>query len=116
MSENHVRNAIGAALKYPLADEAFDLVDAIESNVRDGEPGGELHEVAAEISSRLVETLSTRQTAILWAVLNADGEALETYGPVDHDTTLALIQADLFVVVERAVFAALEAFVEEAGR
>lgn len=112
MSENTVRSAIGAALDHPFAEEAFELVDAIESNVRDGEPGGELHEVAAEIADRLIETMSTRRVATLWAVLDANESAAETFGDA-HGTTQERISNDLFVVVERAVFAGLEAFAAE---
>lgn len=115
MSENTVRAAIGAALDHPLAEEAFALVDVIEANVRDGEPGGELHEVAAEITDRIVEVMSTRSAANLWAILGANEAATETFGD-SHGTTQERITADLFVVVERAVFAGLEAFAEEAGR
>lgn len=111
MSDNKVRSAIGAALDHPFAEEAFELVDAIESNVRDGEPGGELHEVATEITDQLVETLSTRRAAILWAALSADDEGADLYGR--GDSTSARISLDLFVVVERAVFAGLEAFARE---
>jgi len=116
MSENAVRAAIGAALDHPFADEAFALVDLIEANVRDGEPGGELHEVAAEITERLIETMSTRGIATLWAVLNANGAYLEKFGEWDVTTTLDAVRLDLWSVVEDAVHAALEAYAEEADQ
>lgn len=118
MSENKVRSAIGAALDYPFAEKAFALVDLIEIEVRDGEPGGELHEVAAEITERLIEgPLSSTQTlAVLWAVLGADGAAVENFGDFDPDaSTLDRVRLDVWTVVERAVFAGLEAFAEEAS-
>ena len=119
MSENTVRSAIGASLDYPFAEKAFALVDLIEVNVRDGEPGGELHEVAAELTERLMDgPLSSTQTlAVLWAVLSADGAAVENFGDFDPSaSTLDRVRLDVWTVVERAVFAGLEAFAEEAGR
>lgn len=116
MSENAVRSAIGAALDFPFAEKAFALVDLIEVNVRDGEPGGELHEVAAELTEALIEgpLASTQTRAVLWAVLGADGAALENFGEIPAEkTTLERVTLDLWTVVERAVFAGLEAFARE---
>lgn len=113
MSDNIVRSAIGAALDHPFAEEGFALVDLIEANVRDGEKGGELHEVAAEIADRIVSVMSTRALANLWAILGADGEGDDIYAPTAP--TLDRIRVDLFVVVERAVFAGLEAYAAESS-
>lgn len=116
MSENTVRSAIGAALDHPFAEEAFALVDVIEANVRDGEPGGELHEVAAELTETLIEgpLASTQTLAVLWAVLGADGAAVENFGDFDPSaSTLDRVRLDVWIVVERAVFAGLEAFARE---
>lgn len=132
MSDNIVRSAIGAALDHPFAEEGFALVDLIEANVRDGEKGGEsvrspsvrywgslhrvsmrLHEVAAEITDRIVSVMSTRALANLWAILGADGEGDDLYAPTAP--TLDRIRVDLFVVVERAVFAGLEAYAAESS-
>lgn len=132
MSDNIVRSAIGAALDHPFAEEGFALVDLIEANVRDGEKGGEsvrspsvrywgslhrvsmrLHEVAAEITDRIVSVMSTRALANLWAILGADGEGDDIYAPTAP--TLDRIRVDLFVVVERAVFAGLEAYAAESS-
>lgn len=113
MSDNTVRSAIGAALDHPFAEEGFALVDLIEANVRDGEKGGELHEVAAEITDQIVSVMSTRALANLWAILGADGEGEDIYAPTG--STLDRIRVDLFVVVERAVFAGLEAYAAESS-
>lgn len=113
MSDNIVRSAIGAALDHPFAEEGFALVDLIEANVRDGEKGGELHEVAAEIADRIVSVMSTRAAANLWAILGADGEAEDRGIYASTGSTLDRIVSDLFVVVERAVFAGLEAYAAE---
>lgn len=115
MSDNIVRSAIGAALDHPFAEEGFALVDLIEANVRDGEKGGELHEVAAEIADRIVSVMSTRAAANLWAILGADGEAEDRGIYASTGSTLDRIVSDLFVVVERAVFAGLEAYAAESS-
>lgn len=112
-ADNAVRSAIGEAIGYSFAEEAFALVDIIESNVRDGEPGGELHEVAAEIADRIVDLLPTRSLAVLWAILGADGEGFERFGGKASDSTLDRIRLDVFTVVERATHAALEAYANE---
>lgn len=115
MSDNIVRSAIGAALDHPFAEEGFALVDLIEANVRDGEKGGELHEVAAEIADRIVSVMSTRAAANLWAILGADGEAEDRGIYASTGSTVDRIVSDLFVVVERAVFAGLEAYAAESS-
>lgn len=112
MTDNVVRSAIGEALDHPFAEEAFELVDDIESRVRDGDAGGELHEVAAELADQIVSALSIRRIATLWAVLDANDAAAENFGETSG-TTLDRVTLDLFVVVEAAVFAALEAYEEE---
>lgn len=114
-ADNAVRSAIGEALGYPFAEEAFTFVDLIEVNVRADAPAPEStrHEVAAEMTEAILDTLSTRQLAVLWAVSSADGEGFETFGGRAEDKTSDRIRLDMFVVAERAVFAALTAYAEE---
>lgn len=108
MSTNTIRSAIGAALDHPFTEEAFALVDLIEANVRSEPPIPEStrHEVASEVTDTLLDVISTRGKAILWADLSADGAYQEAYGEPTGGSTLDAVTSDLFVVVERAVFAA----------
>lgn len=111
MSDNPVRSAIGAALDYPFSEQAFALVDLIEANVR-GFAGSHPGESATEITSNLIEIQSTLSLAQLWAILGANDAAVEEFGEA-HGSTEDRIRFDLFVVLQRAVLAGLEAYDDE---
>lgn len=110
MSDNIIRSAIGEALNYPLAEEAFALTDVIEANVSEVDIANvDLDDTANEIADTIVSVLSVRSTAILLAVLGAAGAYEEEYGERYDGTTWDCIVADVSVVVVKAVRAALEA-------
>lgn len=111
---NPVRDAIGVALDHPFAEEAFRLVDRIESDVREtGIPGeeGESHEAASEMTDSILDALSTRDLATLWVVLSANDEGGDLYAGAES-STLHRLRCDVYVVVERAVHAAIQAYAE----
>lgn len=111
-TSERVRQAIGAALDYPCAEQAFRLADEIEERVTEDDPAPEStrFEVAAEIADDIVANLSTLNLAILWAILGADGAGNEP--GYDGGDTRDRIALDVFTLVESATYAALTAYAE----
>lgn len=113
-----IRSAIGAALDHPFAEEAFALVDRIESEVEsldfDGDP--DHHETAAEIADSIVDSYSAREVATLWVVLQADNLGAERglYGGGAVSTS-ERVRLDLYRAIESGVHAALVAATTQEG-
>lgn len=114
MSENIIRSAIAEALDYPMAEEAFALIDLIEANVeavdKDTVDLDDLQELA--LAEAIVSVLSARSTATLLVVLGAAGAYEEEYGERFNGSTWECIVADVYTVVEKAIRAGFDARVD----